>query len=271
MSRTVAQHKNREGFAKAGELIEFRSSKELTLQDRRILNLLIEHAGAAIATEEDHRIPMSYLRGRHKGGERVKDSITRLMSTIVEVPTKDKNGKRATRRGQFLADTTATDDESDPNGEVRYSFSKTMREVVSRSSYWGRLKAYVICSFQCKYALALYEGLCLRENLRISEQDISVEDFRQLIGVPPGKLSAFKHLRERAINPAVEEVNALSDFVVEVEPIREGGRVRGKLKAFRMAWRKKDKEEWKAATDELMRPKVGRKARIKGKVESIAA
>jgi hypothetical protein len=37
-----------------------------------------------------------------------------------------------------------------------YSFSKTMREVIGRSQYWGRLKAYVICSFQSKYALALY-------------------------------------------------------------------------------------------------------------------
>ena len=148
MSRTIEQKKNGDGFPKAGELIEFRSQKELTLQDRRILNLLVEHAGPNIVTEEEHRISMTALRGTHKGGERVRDSIVRLMTTIVEVPAKDSNGERATRRGQFLADTTATDDETDPNGEVRYSFSKTMREVMKRSQYWGRLKAYIICSFQ---------------------------------------------------------------------------------------------------------------------------
>lgn len=150
MSRTVAQKKNADGFPKAGELIEFRAQQELSLQDRRILNLLIEHAGPSIVKENGFRIAMAALRGNHKGGERVRDSIVRLMTTIVEVPVRDRNGKRATRRGQFLADTTATDDENDPNGEVHYSFSHTMREVIAQSQYWGRLKAYVICSFQSK-------------------------------------------------------------------------------------------------------------------------
>src|SRR5512132_2864083 len=271
MSRTIEQKKNGDGFPKAGELIEFRSQKELTLQDRRILNLLVEHAGPNIVTEEEHRISMTALRGTHKGGERVRNSIVRLMTTIVEVPAKDSNGKRATRRGQFLADTTATDDETDPNGEVRYSFSKTMREVIKRSQYWGRLKAYIICSFQSKYALALYEAACLRGNLQVSGQEMSVAGFRALLGIPEGKLEAFKNMKTRAIDPAVEEVNALSDFWVEVEAIREGGLQRGKLVGFRLSWRRKEKQEWQESLDELMRAKVGRKARIKGKVETIAA
>jgi hypothetical protein len=46
-------------FPKAGELIEFRAQRELSLQDRRILNLLIEHAGPQIASEQKHRIPLA--------------------------------------------------------------------------------------------------------------------------------------------------------------------------------------------------------------------
>ena len=65
MSRTIAQRKNGEGFPKAGELIEFRSQHELTLQDRRILNLLIENAGPHIASERWHRIAMTAIRGSH--------------------------------------------------------------------------------------------------------------------------------------------------------------------------------------------------------------
>ena len=271
MSRTVAQRKNGEGFPKAGELIEFRAQKELTLQDRRILNLLIEHAGPHIASERKHRIPMTALRGTHKGGERVRDSIVRLMTTIVEVPKKDGQGGRATQRGVFLSDTTTTDDEDNALGEVAYSFSDTMREVISRSQYWGRLKAYIICSFQSKYALALYEVLCLRMNLQICEQELSVEDFRDLLGLPSDKLRPFKNLKNWAIGPAVEEVNGLSDFCVEVEAIREGGLTRGKLAGFRLSWRRKDKDEWQSVLDELGRSKVGRKARMKGKVEMIAA
>src|SRR5512144_2815480 len=92
MARTLAQRPNRKGFPKPGELIEFRSRRELTLQDRRILNLLIEHAGPQIASDQAHRIAMRALRCRHKGGERVRDSIVRLMETIVIVPTRDSHG-----------------------------------------------------------------------------------------------------------------------------------------------------------------------------------
>jgi hypothetical protein len=35
---------------------------------------------------------------------------------------------------------------------------------------------------------------------------------RQLLGVDPDKLTAFKSLNQRAIQPAVAEVNFLSDF-----------------------------------------------------------
>lgn len=271
MSRTIDQRKNSDGFPKAGELIEFRSQQELTLQDRRILNLMIENAGPHIATARTHRISLLALRGSHKGGERVRDSINRLMRTIVEVPTRDSKGQPATQRGVFLSDSTSTDDESNPDGEVVYAFSETMRQVIQRSQYWGRLKAYVICSFQSKYALALYEALCLRGNLQVSEQELNLSDFRDLLNVPEGKLLRTPDFMRRVVDPALDEVNALSDFQVELTPLREGGQLRGPLKGFRLSWRHKEPAEWQACLDELLRPKVGRKARIKGRVDTVSA
>lgn len=65
------------------------------------------------------------------------------------------------------------------------------------------------------------------------------------------------------------EINALSDFNVEIEMLRDGGSIRGKLKGFRVSWEKKSPEEWQAVLDELFRSKVGRKARIRGTVEVV--
>ena len=62
-------------------------------------------------------------RGLHKGGERVKDSILQLMKTVVQVPTKDRKGNPATDFVKILSDTTSTDDDENPVGEVVYSFS----------------------------------------------------------------------------------------------------------------------------------------------------
>lgn len=267
MASTLAQRPNHKGFPKPGELIEFRSRRGLTLQDRRILNLLIEHAGPQIALDQVHRIAMSALRGRHKGGERVRDSILRLMETTVVVPTRDSHGNEATERGVFLDSTTTTDDEDAPGAEVVYSFSRTMRRVIANSHYWGRLKRHIICAFQSKFSLALYEAICLRAELRVSEQQLSVEKFRETLGLSSARLLAANNLKQRAIDPAVREINGLSDFWVEVQPIRQGGLVRGTVIGYRLHWRRKSDEEWHAVLDELARPKVGRRERLAGSVD----
>ena len=269
MSLTIQQKHSAEGIVKAGEMIEIRQSSDLTLQDRRILNVLIENAGSQIASDEPHRIPMVRLRGRHKGTERVRDSIIRLMTTIVEVPVKDRRGNPATLRATLLAETTTTDDEDNPVGEVVYSFSKTMRRIIEHSNHWGRIKAIIMFSFTSKYSLALYELLCLRANLRKSSEQFSLEDFRALLGVPAGKLARPPDFLRRVVKPAIEEINGLSDFTVEIYPIRRGGPSRGKLTGFEMHWDKKSSQEWRSSLDELMRSKVGRRARLQGNTDKV--
>lgn len=272
MSRVIEQKTNRDGFAKAGELIEIHPTQELTLQDRRIFNLLIENAGPQLAGDGWHEIALLKLRGpRHKGSERVVDSLRRLMTTLVEVPAGEINGLEAVATTVLIAENIRTVNEDDPRSLLRYKFTETLRRIVANSRYWGRVKAYVMFAFSSKYALTLYEALCLRINLQVSEQNFTVEEFRRLLDVPEGKLQGFPQLKQSVLSPAMLEVNALSDFIVEIEPVREGGRLRGQLSGFRMSWRRKSKQEWQAVLDELMRPKVGRKARIRGMVETVAA
>ncbi len=270
MALTLAQKNNSDGFPKAGEMIQLRSSSKLTLHDRRVLNLLVQHAGSEIANDLQHRISISFLRSpEHKGGEMVRDSIMKLMTTLVEVPTFDQHGNAATLRTTLLASTTTTDDESKPDGEVVYRFSKEMCEILLRSRYWGRIKTFVMFAFTSKYALTLYENLCLRRNLDKTEQEFDLETFRDLLGIPKGKLKQFPQMKQSAIKPAIEEINALSDFNVQVEPLRKGGQQRGKLLGFRVEWESKTPEAWKVVLDELQRPRIGRRARIRGNAEQV--
>jgi hypothetical protein len=254
---------------KPGELVEIRAGAGLSLHDRRIFNLLIENAWSEIGEAKTHRIAMNRLRGpRHKGGEMVADSVKALMGCLVEVPA-TLNGQPAILAMQLLGPTTRTIDEDSPNALLEYEFPEKLRNIIKESRYWGRIKSHVMFSFSSKYALALYEAVCLRANLRVCEQSFSVDDFRALLGVEPGKLMEPFNLKRWALDPAVAEVNALSDFNVEIETIRDGGLQRGKLKGFRLRWEKKSHDEWGAVLDELLRPKVGRKARIRGKVEAV--
>jgi hypothetical protein len=244
--------------------------QELTLQDKRVLNLLIENAGTQIAADQWHEIALLKLRGpRRKGSERVADSLKRLMTTLVEVPGPDINGLETIVTTVLLSENVRTINEDDPRSVLRYKFTGSLRDIVTKSQHWGRLKAHVLFAFSSKYAMALYEALCLRINLRVSEQRFTVDEFRRLLDVPSGKLKEPFNLKKWALDPAILEVNALSDFKVEVEMIRDGGMQRGKLIGFRMTWDRKTKDEWDAVLAELLRPKVGRKARISGTVEEI--
>lgn len=271
MSKTVAQRTNQDGFPKAGEMIEIRQSSSLTLHDRRVLNLLIQHAGPQIASDVQHIIPMRELRSRdHKGGEMVRDSIIKLMTTLVEVPTTDSKGNPATLRTALLASTTTTDDEDKPDGEVVYRFSSEMRQILQRSAYWGRIKPHVMFAFSSKYALALYENLCLRRNLHKTEQYFDLATFREMLGVAPGKLKEAFNLMRWAVQPTIEEINALSDFNVVIDPVRQGGMQRGKLLGFQVIWEPKEPHEWRSVLEELGRSKVGRKARIRGEMDKVA-
>jgi hypothetical protein len=270
--KTIDQKPKGDEFAKARELIEIRGTGSLSLQDRRVVNVLYANAGSKLCDEVNHVIGIAELRGTHKGGERVTDSIRRLMRTLVEVPTKDSNGAPATKLVQILSDTTVTDDENNPAGQVVYRFSLGMREIIKDSTLWGRVRSAVVFAFTSKYALALYELITARINLKyVWKEEFSVEDFRALLGVPDGKLERIPNLLQRVIQPAVLEVNGLANFGVEIEPIRQGGKVRGLVTGFTVAWLEKDIPDLQAAYSELKRVKIGRLARLRGKVETAVA
>ena len=165
---------------------------------------------------------------------------------------------------QILSDTTLSDDDDNPTGQVVYCFSKGMRDIIKDSTLWGRVRHAVIFAFTSKYSLALYELIAARINLKhVWQEEFSVDDFRALLGVPDGKLERIPNLLQRVIQPAVLEVRKMAAFGVEIEPIRKGGQQRGLVTGFKVSWWRKDESELKEAFQELNQPKVGRMARLR--------
>ena len=92
-----------------------------------------------------------------------------------------------------------------------------------------------------KYARALYAVIKQKEGdkrqrVRMQEK-FTVAEFRELLGVPKGKLTTFSNLNARAIKPAVLKINALKDLGVKVEGLKYG---RKNVRDIRMYWYKKD-------------------------------
>lgn len=276
---TVEQKLDDRGLPKPVELIEIKQAYDLTLQDHRIFNRLLEYAWPTIMTERIWSCPLSYVRGSHKGGQRVKDSLARLRDCKIQVVYKNDKGQRRVIEANLLGGTDRPLDETDPTSPVYWSFDSVLLPILHNSTIWGRIKPAVTYAMTSKYALRLYEWVALRANMERNLQDVEPDALREMFGLAPlvteadgtvtGEYKNFPQFNQSVLRVAMDEVNGLSDFNVLIEPLRKGGRPRGEIVKYRLTWWAKTPEEIDRAAEESARPKAGRRERLAGIVETI--
>lgn len=233
---------------KPAELIDIQGGTGLTLAARRLYNMLLANAfGPDLAVEgHDFTISLAELRGTHRGNERIGDSIEALMKTVVLV----RHGEGHTTRVQLLGGNDMADSQRE-HGTLTYSFDKRLAPLLKSSAVFAKLELAVLQAFTTKYGLALYEAVSRRIRLSfVFSEVLETDDFRELLGVPEGKLASFGNLRQKAIEPAVAEVCALAPFNCSVEVAERIGR---KVTKIKLAW-------WRKTEDELRAMYAGKKA-----------
>ena len=139
--------------------------------------------------------------------------------------------------------------------------------ILARSNRWGRIRCEIAYAMTTKYAIALYEMICLRANMDRCVETIEMEKFRELTGVPPGAYDRTDNFMRFVIKPAELEVNGLSDMGVKIEMVRK--HPRAAAHAVMICWWRKSGEEFVAATEERNRSKVGRMARLRKMAETV--
>lgn len=254
--------RNREAI-KPAELIQVSGHHELTLNARRAITILWHHAHMQGVEEgKDYRIEIDDLKpDGHKGYEMVEEAIEALMRTILTLRLPDGR----TRRVQFLGGNDLDDPER-LAGVLTYSFDKRLVAVLRDSTIWGKIAVPILMAFTSKYAVSLYENLAQLANLTVkTTHEYSLEEFRSLLGVPPGRYKTFGELNKHVIKPTVDEVNAIAPFELTVLPVKQGKRVA----SIKVGWQQKTSEALEEAWKEMQRSKVGRRARLAGKVEHV--
>ncbi len=272
MSQTLVQKTNLTGFPKAGELIEITGAHALGAADRAILNLLYQHAhdsGRLGEADAEWELPMAAIRpSKHESNDRLRDCLERLMRVVVQVPLPDaRTGEARVVLTPLFEFFDLPADEGIAGAVIRFGVPKKLRPVLERSNRWGRIKAEVVCAMTSKYAMALYELVQLRSGLDRCVEHFSLERFRDLLGVPPGKLTRGPDFERRVIEPALLEVNGLSDMGVKIELTRV--HPRAPITGVTLAWWRKEGDEFRTAYAERRRSKLGRMARLRGEVETV--
>lgn len=249
----------------------------LEASDRAILNLLYQNAhdsGKLLEENAEWEIPLATVRqafSKHESSDRLRDSLSRLMTVKVNVAylAESADGvegpeQRVVITGLFdFFDVSAK--ELAKRATLRYGLPRKLAPILESSGRWGRIKAEIVCSMTSKYAIALYELIQLRANMERSIETFPVDRFRELLGVPPGTYARGDNFQRKVLDPAVLEVNGLSDMSLDIELERIHSRA--PIHAVTLAWWRKSGDEFRDAMQERNRSKVGRMARLRGQVE----
>lgn len=256
-----------DAIVEAGEVIDlkFPSGGKMTLRGAKLFHLLVQSAGVEVAENKTHSIPLAALNETfHVSIPELIELVDELHTTTLKLSLTDHKGRKFTKSGPILSD-AEREDEEQAQAELRYEFSPAIRRAISNSSHWAVISKRAVLAFESRYALRLYTILTLRENMRKTSQEYTLEELRETLGVPEGKLREWKNLKARALDQALSEINHLAGFHAGFIPIKRGRKVVG----VTLTWGKKNEAARIEAMKELDRHKTGRKVRREGRVEQL--
>ena len=257
-----------DAIVEAGEVVDMRfpAGGRMSLRGGKLFHLLIQAAGVDIAEATTHKITLASLNETfHVSVPELIEMVDELQATTLKLKLTDTKGRKFTKSGPILSD-VEREDEDQGQAELRFEFSPTMRRAIANSNHWAVISKRAVLAFDSRYSLRLYTVLSLRAGLRKTSEEFTLEELREILGVSTGKLTEWKSLRRRAIEPALAEINQLAGFHAGFIPITRGRRIVG----VTLTWGLKNHMARAEAMKELERPKVGRKERREGRVEELA-
>jgi len=256
-------------IVKAGELVEARFAKgsSPSAAARKALALLIQAAAGDAWKPGPHSITKRELRGSHKGNERLDAVLDELQGTLLRVETAAPDGRSAVLVAPVVA-YRIEHKEDDDKARIWWEFSEPARRAMQGSDYFAALNRGTLLAFEGRYAVTLYERGCLLAGRREPRWRGTVDELREVLGVPAGKYRDWAGIRQKVLEPACAEVNQLADFVpgwkVEHGP-------RNKVVMVELWFRPKNRQGREVAARELAASRVGRKARRLDRVERLVS
>jgi hypothetical protein len=197
-------------------------SGELSLLERKIVNVLLLNAFDELLTRKTHRLPVgilcSMLGFDSKNTDALKKALLKVMSTPISFDLLHEGGKSDWDASPLIGYAGIK------NGVCSYEYSDWLAQKLANPDIYTLININVQRQFSGGYALALYEN-CLRFKRTGSTGWISVDTWRRLLGADASMYDEFKHFSAEVIKKAVQEINQVSNIIVTPEYKREARRV----------------------------------------------
>lgn len=208
---------------KSASIIMANESRELKLCDKRLFNFLLAHAYADVdkRINEKHTINVDDLLA-YTGLSDIQsldNSLHRLSTVNIEIKYLDaeQGEKLISVVTHYLGYKLVWK----YNQKLDYAFNDVLLDFLYSPSVYGSLSLSMMQSFKTSYSARLYEIMALHANRRKPEWFVSLNDFRALFGLE-NVYPRLDNLRRRVIDPAIEEINNISPFLIDMEDVRKG-------------------------------------------------
>ena len=151
---------------------------------------------------------------------RLKEELSILNRTQIQYNILGKN-KRSKLFGAF----TLISAFEYSKGMISYSFPEKILDMILNPKMFGKINLIVIKSLRSRYSIALYE--LAEDYLNAQIPKMTIEKFRELMGVEDGQYYKFSMLKKRIIDVAVNEINDRENisFKVSYELEKKGQKI----------------------------------------------
>lgn len=198
---------------------------KLSLLQRKLVNALLYNAYDQLLTAQNHEISASVLCEMigfdSKNIGYLKGALKGLMETVVEFDVLEEDGERSWEAMVLLPYAKIK------GGTCTYRYERALAEKLFHPDVYSKINLSVLREMNSAHALVLYENCYRFEGIgHTAWWDVDV--FRKLMGVNTmSSYKPFKALNRNVIQPAMKEVNKLSNIQVEMETRMKGRSVTG--------------------------------------------
>ena len=211
----------RREFIKASPAIQIQGN--LTHLQRRVWNVLLANAYDELPNKDIHRVSIAELAEKlgfdSRDIDHLKETVKALVDHTVEWNILGKDKKQIWGVAALLASAEIE------NGICTYGFAPHLRYKLYNPRIYTKLNLRLQNRFTHRYALILWEVCFDYFDTARNEGEtpfIPINTFRNLMGLEDNEYPVFKILNRDVIKPAIEEINELTNFFVEVEQKRQG-------------------------------------------------
>ena len=213
---------------KASPAIHIQS--KITHLQRRAWNILLANAYDELPNTDIHRINVTDLAQslgfNSHNEEYLKETLEALVDCTVEWNILSKDKREEWGIAALLASVKIA------NGVCTYGFAPHLRYKLYNPRIYTKLNLRLQNQFTSRYAVILWEVCFDYFDIARNEGEtpfIPLETFKELMGLDQDEYPVFKELNRNVIKLAIEEINELTSFNVEVEQKRIGRKI-GELK-----------------------------------------